>query len=810
MSTSPDQIRDVVSTSSQPEDDAEAAARLATEEFLKLAQERFKQCMEAEAQMRKEALDDMEFSVGRQWPADIETQRQADGRPCLTMNRAPQFLRQVTNEQRQQRPGTVINPAGDSSDVETAEILQGTVRHIEVISDAEIAYDTAFDCMARCGMGFWRVLTEYVDDLSFDQEIKIKRIKNPFTVYFDPNCVEADKSDARFAFIVEDLSAEEFRDKNADSALASLSDFMSIGDQPLQDGLDKDRIRIAEYFFVEDVAGSLVKLADGRAIAEEEYEQEVEAYNQMLLPQRAQRSTEELEASAPESSLSIKSSLSTEGVSPAEPPSLPVPQILERRKTTRREVKWAKINAREILEQRDWPGKWIPIIPLMGDDLDVNGRRHVAGLLRHYKDPQRMYNYWISAATETIALAPKSPYIAAEGQLEGHEEEWRQANVRNLAVLTYKPRTVNDQPAPPPQRQQYESPIQAMSVMVRQADNDMKATTGIYDASLGQRGPDESGKAILARQKQTDLGTLNFTDNLARSMRHSGRVLIDLIPHIYDAPRIQRIIRPDGTVDHVGMFNSQNGIGRDEVATLELMQNVRKIYDLGVGRYDVIVSTGPSYQSKRQEAVASMMALVQSYPQMMQAAGDLLVRNMDWPGAKEIADRLKKLLPPQLIADEDGDPQAQALKLQAQLSSMMQQHGALVQQLQQATELIKSKRLDLESKERIAPSSCRPSPPPTPQPTACWWRAAFLARRRAAMSPAPLCTLGRLTISKTTIRTGSASAPTSRFCPRFRHRVATYLRATRIPGSGRGLRLRGSIRSPLEPFRSLSRNASPA
>jgi hypothetical protein len=725
-------------------DEAELQERRRTQAFLKLAQDRFKQCAEAEAQTRKESLDDLEFSIGKQWPADVETQRQADGRPCLTMNRAPQFLRQITNEQRQQRPSTLVNPAGDESDPETAEILQGTVRHIEVISDAEIAYDTAFDSMGRCGFGYWRIVTEYIDDTSFDQEIKIKRIKNPFTVYLDPNCAEPDKSDARFGFIIEDVSAEEYKSRYPDSAAASLNDFTSIGDQPLQDGLDKERIRIAEYFHVEESATTLLRLADGTVMEEEELASlgsrsfvgapdpkksgappqddmgggdigSSEERNSRFLSRGSgigMTNGGASEDTARHGGLGMTNQpQDTAGGGPRRAGifdgatrASAIPEIVARRTVSRRQVKWAKINALDILEERDWPGQWIPIVPLVGDDIDVDGRRHVAGLLRHYKDPQRMYNYWISAATETIALAPKAPHVAAEGQLEGHEEEWRQSNTRNLAVLTYKPKTVDGALVPAPQRQQFEPPIQAMSLMVRQADNDMKATTGIYDASLGQRGPDESGKAILARQKQTDLGTLNFVDNLSRSMRHSGRLLIDLIPHIYDAPRIQRIIRPDGTVDHVGMFNSQKGVGGDEVAALELMQKVRKIYDVGVGRYDVMVSVGPSYQSKRQEAVASMMALVQSYPNMMQAAGDLLVRNMDWPGAKEIADRLKKMLPPQLLsdADSDHDPQTQMAKLQAQLQAMMQQHEALVKELTQATELIKTKRLDLESKERIA------------------------------------------------------------------------------------------------------------
>jgi hypothetical protein len=240
--------------------------------------------------------------------------------------------------------------------------------------------------------------------------------------------------------------------------------------------------------------------------------------------------------------------------------------------------------------------------------------------------------------------------------------------------------------------------------MIHQADNDLKATTGIYDASLGNRGPDESGKAILLRKKQTDVSTMNFSDNMARSIRHTGRILVDLIPKIYDAPRLQRIINPDGTTDHVIVHNSMSsGLTNDAVKNSEdpKVAAISKIYDIGVGRYDVTVDVGPSYQTKRQESAESIMSLVNSYPNIMQIAGDLLVNNMDWPGAEQIAARLKRSLPPNLLDDDGSDPKVQMQKLQAQLQQLMQQHQAVVSELQKANEVILTKRLETESRERI-------------------------------------------------------------------------------------------------------------
>ena len=612
--------------------------RQSTEKFLALAHARWKLASEAESQSRREALDDLKFSIGEQWSDEIKQRREKSNRPCLTLNRLPQFIRQVTNNQRQQRPAIIVNPAGDGSSNDVAEVLRGMCRHIEVASDAEVAYDTAFEYMARTGKGFWRVLTQYCDETSFDQEIVIEAIPNPFSVYTDPAAKKADKSDALFKFIVDDLSHDEYKAQYPDSEMAGLADMSSVGDsQP--EWATRESIRIAEYLYVELETSSLEK--DG-----------------------------------------------------------------QRREVVKRRVKWAKINAVEILDERDWPGQWIPVIEVAGDDLIVDGSRYTAGMIRDAKDPQRMYNYWNSAATEAVALAPKAPFIGVKGQFT--DPKWEYANTENYAYLEAEPVDINGQPAPPPQRNAIEPPIGAMTRMIMQADNDLKATIGIYDPSLGQRSADQSGRAIMALQNRGDLGTSNYADNLSRAIRFTGLILVDLIPKIYDAPRVQRIINPDQTVDHVGIFNSQSPAmqGMDprmlQQAAAQQLPKVKKIYDIGAGKYDVTVTVGPSFQSKRQEAVASMLDLVKGNPSVFPMIGDLMVRNMDWHNASEIADRLKKMLPPQLQDGDDSDPEVRAQKMQGQLQQMGQQHQMLTDEVQKLSDMIKNKQVEQNTKLAIA------------------------------------------------------------------------------------------------------------
>jgi hypothetical protein len=622
--------------------------------FLSLALERFKQSAEAEAEIRKDALDDYKFSIGEQWPDNIKTERSRDGKPCLTINRIKQFIHQVTNEQRQQRPSIQVNPVGDGADIDTAEIEQGIIRHIEVNSDAEVAYDIAFDHTVRIGFGWFRVLTDYISEENDDQEILIRPIRNPFTVYDDPAAIMPDRSDARYRFVVEDIPDDTYKEKYKDSTLASDLGMQSTGDAPAI-WVPESGIRTAEYWYLDETMKVMLRLEDGSLKEESEVAE---------IQRKSKR----------------------------------------RREMTKRKVKCAKINAVEILEKYTWEGKWIPVVPVLGTDLEIDGKRHLSGLVRDAKDAQRAFNYWTTAATEAIALAPKAPWLIEEGQIEGHETEWSTSNVRNTAVLVYKGHSVNGTPAPPPQRIVAEPPIQAMVLMVAQADNNLKSTTGINAATLGEPESERSGKAVLLRQKQSDIATLNFTDNLARSIRHTGRILIDLIPHIYDAPRVQRIIKPDQTVDTVGIYNSQH-TDTQKLAKIPEMADMlaaKKIYDIGVGNYDISVSVGPSYQSKRQEAAATMLELFKSNPSIVPVAGDILVRNMDFPGSQEVAGRLKKMLPPQLQDDDDGtDPEVKVQQLQGQLQQMSQQHELLTGEVNKLTQMIETKQVEARNKYDI-------------------------------------------------------------------------------------------------------------
>lgn len=618
---------------------------LSDEELIRIAKHRFNLAVEAETQNRSDELDDQRFMTGEQWPLEVRTQRQIDQRPCLTINRLPQFVRQITNDQRQNRPSIKVNPCDSLADGDTAKILQGMIRHIEYNSHADIAYDTAFEYAASSGIGYYRIVTDYSDPMSFQQEILIKRIKDRFSVYLDPFYQEPDGSDCQWGFVFDDMSKDEFETQYPDAQLSSMGDWESLGDNNSDLFIKKDMVRIAEYYYKVWEECEICLLSDKRVVEKKD------------LPQKL-------------------------------PDHL---RVVSERKALIPKVKWAKINGHEVLEKTDIPGQWIPIIPVIGEEFLVDGKRILAGIIRNAKDSQRMYNYWASAETEMIALAPKAPFIGAEGQFEGFEEQWKTANTRNHPYLQYKMKTSSGIQAPAPQRTQYEPQVQAITSARMQSADDLKATTGIYDASLGNRSNEQSGVAIQRRNSQAQVSNFHFMDNLSRSLRHTGRILINWIPKVYDTQQAIRVIGDDGEVKMQEINKVIQGPdGSDE-----------KFHFLDSGMYDCTVDTGPSFQTKRQEAVGSMLDLLRSAPQLMGVSGDLLVRNMDWPGAAEIADRIKRSLPPQITADEKDGQKPLPPQVQQQLAQQGQMLKQLTQELNENSEIIRTKRLELESKERI-------------------------------------------------------------------------------------------------------------
>jgi hypothetical protein len=635
------------------EDDNDAAQ--ADAKLIEQARKRFRTATDAVRDIRLEAADDRRFRKGDQWPESIRRAREADDRPCLTINKIPQFEQQVTNEQRQNRPSIKVHPVDDKADPETAKVFQGLIRNIEVTSSADTARDTAFENAVRGSYGYYRIVTEYASDDSFNQEIRVKRIRDADTVLLDPNHEESDGSDAEYGFIFDRMPKDQYLAEFGESKLAKAADWdLEVREAP--DWLEQDTVVVAEYFYKDYQTKQIVLLSDGQVLEKSKYEEMVEAAEESV----------------------------AQGL--AEAVALPV--IVKERSARICTVRWCKLNGIEVLDKTDWPGKWIPILPVYGAELIVDGKLIRESLIRHAKDPARMYNFWKSAETEAITLAPKAPYVIEENQVEGYEADWETANRKNHAFLKYKAFAINGTPLPMPQRQSIEPAVQAITQASMLAADEVKQTIGIYDASLGAKSNEVSGKAILARTNQAQTSNFHFTDNLNRTIRHEGRILIDLIPHVYDTAQVARIIGDDGVHKRVPI----NQLFKDESG-----KELR--HDLNVGKYDVTIDTGPSFMTRRQEATQFMQEMVRSYPQTMQVAGDLVVKNMDVQGAEELSERFKKTLPPNLIDDPKSKqipPQAKA-----QIAQMGQMIEKLTAELHAAKDPLELKRMEVESRERI-------------------------------------------------------------------------------------------------------------
>ena len=637
-------------------------------DILATARHRMTMAIAAYSESRENELDDLRFSAGSpdnrwQWPADVLSTRGSvqgqtlNARPCLTINKLPQHIKQVTNDQRQNRPAGKVIPADDKADIEVAEIFDGLVRHIEYISDADVAYDTACENQVTFGEGYIRLYTDYCDDDSFDQDIRIGRVRNSFSVYMDPTIQDPCGSDAEWCFITEDILKDEYeRDYPNAKPISSLM-AQGVGDQSVSQWINEDTIRIAEYFYAEYEKTTLNLYPNG------------ESYY----------------ADAPESV-----QMAQMGLAPT-----------KTRKVNRRKIKWCKINGFEILDEKEWAGKWIPVIRVVGNEFEVDGRMFVSGIVRNSKDAQRMYNYWVSQEAEMLALAPKAPFIGYGGQFEGYEMQWKTANTNNWPYLEVNPDVTDGQGGvlPLPQRSQPPMAQNGLIAAKMGASDDIKATTGQYDSSLGQTSNERSGKAILARERQGDTGTYHYVDNLARAVRYVTRQIVDLIPKIYDTQRIAQIVGLEGDSKSVKLDNNQQEPVREIMNEEGIV--LERIYNPSVGKYDVRVTTGPSYMTKRQEAMEAMSQILQGNPQLWAVAGDLFIKNMDWPGAQEMAKRFAKTIDPKLLGDDDKSPELQAAEqqMQAMGQELDQMHSMLknVSQSMEAQEL-KIKEYDAETK----------------------------------------------------------------------------------------------------------------
>lgn len=656
------------------------------------ALERYKRADEYEEDNRGRAQEAIEFRDGDQWPEEVRRERETDPegiRPTLTLDKTNQYLHQIENNERQMRPAIKIRPVDDKADPETAKVLQGLIRNIEDQSRAHVAYDTAYSHAVDGGYGYFRILTDYADDQSFYQDLIIKRIRNRFCVRLDPDRQEPDGADSKFGFISESLLKEEFERQYPDA------ECQEWGEADYKEAwLSKDKIRVCEYYRLKPINETLLLLDNDEVVDRKTYDEATHDSHPELFreipPDLSGFIYDEAEDTFYNTDGSVVDVLAIE-------PEYEKVNVIKERKRTRHQLCWYKLTSLEVLDWRELPGKYIPIIEVIGEEVDINGESRKSGVLRRSMDAQRLYNYSASAYTEMVALAPKAPFIAAAGQLEGYEEDWREANVRNISVLHYNPMDVNEQLVPPPQRQPMPGIPTGWSQALVGFEHDIQSAMGLYNPSVGKEGMATSGKQEWLLQQKGDVGTFHYIDNLALSIAHAGRILIDLIPHYYDTKRIVRVLGEDGEPE---MVQLDPNIPMAKKEFKDNNQRKKKIFNVHMGKYDVSVSTGPSYASKRQETVEMLSNLIRGNPEMLKLVGDLLFSNMDQHEADRVAERLRKMLPLELQGDDEEEENAVNQKLLMVIEQMKAQMKELAEG-QEARKIANEQR-ELEIKEMKA------------------------------------------------------------------------------------------------------------
>lgn len=597
------------------------------DDIIALARKRLDEAAASDLDNRDRAQDDLRNLIGDQWPEEVRTEREAEGKPCLTINRLPQFVRQVTGQIRQMNPAIRVVAADREATEEVADIYAGLIKQIEYKSDASTIYEGAAESAAACSIGHWRVRADYSEGMTFEQEIIIERIHNPFSVFWDPLAKDPTRKDARYVFVTEDMAREDFREQYPNASLADVTNDQQM--DAIRQWITAETVTVAEYFWIEHTEEEIALLPSGQVI---------------------------------------------KGPFPKDFP------ITKRRKVKTPKVMWAKITANEVIEgPQEVPCRYLPIVAVTGEEWHLGEELYRSSVIRFAKDPQQLYNFARSSMAEIMALQPKAPYMVTTKQVNGLETIWNEANSKNRPYLPYHP----DAAAPPPMRVPPPVSSQAVSQEVAMAAEDMKGTTGIYDASLGAQSNEKSGVAIRERKMEAQTNTSVYADNMVKAITQTGKILVSMIPKVYDTQRVIRILGEDDQEKQVviNQMFVQDGMAYP-------------VNDLTMGAYDVRISVGPSYETKRQEASEGMMAFLQAVPQAGPMVADLIAKMQDWPEADRVAERLRKMLPPGMAEDDDQGPEA----MQAQQMAQAQQ----AQQMQAQQQAMQMEQAKIEAEIRKA------------------------------------------------------------------------------------------------------------
>lgn len=690
--------------------------------FLERAQKRLDAAVRADEHNRTKAIEDLRFLNGEQWDPAEKQRRNLKARPALMVNLLPKFINQLIGEQRQNRPKIKVRPVDSKADVNIAKIREGIIANIEYLSRAETIYDMAYGMSVRCGYGAFQICTRYTDDNPFEQEIYLEFIPNPFVIYLDPAAKDPIGSDAMWGFKLTKKTREDFKDEYPDAEMPADEVFTKSTGINYENWWDKDNVTIAEYFVREPKEETMAQLSDGRVMTEEEAKEEVKTWKteqrqkRMAAIQQAPQPPQLQGAAMPQQAPgTMPQATPAPQPSPApmpmqQQPSAPIEEltIAKTRKTEAYTVKQYIITATEILEEHISPGQYIPLVPVYGREMNIEGKRYIEGLIRNGKDPQKMYNYWNTSAAETIALAPKAPWQASAKMIEGYEKDYASTNQDNLPVLKFK----HDPNFPGmfPQRAQPAQPPAALFAAMEGAKQDIMGCLGMFKPDTGEGSRSVSGVGIRQEQKPGDVATFEFFDNLVRSISHGGRIINDMIPYIYDTERDVRLRNSDDT-ETFAPVNTTAGAAMDKMQQSPqkyvgmnldtLNQQIRKkgrdakYNDLAEGKYGTVVTTGPTHSTQRQESAENLLALMQTAmgEKISQIAPDLVIKNMDFLDSDEVAKRLRKTLPQGLYEPKAGEKPMQPLPPNPQVMAQME-----LQKLKQQTEVDKQKKEQMQLK----------------------------------------------------------------------------------------------------------------
>jgi hypothetical protein len=679
-----------------------SVSAVARKEFLDIAHTQFRASENEADANRKEFKTDLEFLNLKQWDENVVKIRKGvtgHDKPVLTMDQIGEPYRQLRGRQQVADPAIQVNPAGDGADKETAEIFQGLIRHYGQTGHAKEARDEAFKGSAGPGLGYYALLVEDEAPETHKQTITYRQIENVFTVYDDPLAKGALKRDRRFLYLIQDLPKDEFERLYPKAKYKAQSDFMGSGDKcDLPDWYPEGHVRVAERWYIDyETVGSVALLSDGREVPTEQAEAMVAA-SQM--------------GASPGAVLNLRQA----------PAAI---EIVRTKPVTKRVVKWAKISGAEILdgnhdddveantEGRLWPGSMIPFIRVCGERLVVDGKEVLSGIVRGMRDPQRLYNFNASEYAHELTAGPKTRVIMAEGQQEGHETQWENPERRDRPYYLYKPTTIDGTTtaAAPPQIAQFTDSAKLIALLQAMNQNkmDLKSASGYYDsADPSRKNSEQSAKAIQARKLESQESSIGYVDHYQGALTFEGELLIDLIPKIIMPGQILRVLDLEGEATQVmarqpfkpGEDGQPQPLGPGE----QFQKGLHQFFDPTVGKFDVTVTIGSSYSTKRKESFDTAMQLVSANPALMGVIGDLVIEQSDMPMAAAIAERLKKTLPPALQSDDKDSHIPPAVA--AQVNQLKQQAGTVIEHLTQIVQKLEeekaAKSQELAAKVEIA------------------------------------------------------------------------------------------------------------